>query len=69
MRFDKAEQMAKSDYNVPEWHAGNIHNLHRAPPSFVFLPGRVSFDRPNVYDLFVSGDYEVRRSLQSFLRI
>ena len=65
---NEAEQMAKSAYIVPEWHAGNIYNLHRAPPSFVNLPGKVSFDRPNVYDLFVSGDYEVRCSSQWFLR-
>lgn len=45
---------------VPEWHAGNIYNLERALPRAANLPTPPSLTQPTVYDLFVSGDYEVR---------
>lgn len=60
-RFDNEDERAsESERFVPEWHAGNIYDLSRAHPSTVNLPGNFSIDNPNVYDLFVSGDYEVK---------
>ena len=61
------ERASNTDEIAPEWHPGNIYDLHRAPPSIVDLPGNISLDKPNVYDVFVSGDYEV--SLFNRLRI
>lgn len=45
---------------VPEWHAGNIYAMERSLPSTIELPVPPFLDRPTTYDLFVSGDYEVR---------
>lgn len=54
------ERASESERFVPEWHAGNIYDLSRAHPSTVNLPGNLSIDKIIVYDLFVSGDYEVK---------
>jgi hypothetical protein len=45
---------------VPQWHAGNIYNMERAIPRTVELPHPPSTESPTTYQLFVSGDYEVR---------
>lgn len=45
--------------SVPEWYAGNIYDMQRGTPQTVTLPVPPSLDRPTVYDVFVSGDYEV----------
>lgn len=47
------------DY-VPEWHAGNIYDLERSLPRAVNLPNPPSLTHPVIYDVFVSGDYEVQ---------
>ncbi|KAJ3508201.1 hypothetical protein NLJ89_g5882 [Agrocybe chaxingu] len=44
----------------PEWHAGNIYDMERALPELVELPTDPSLSNPTKYDLFVSGDYEIR---------
>ncbi|KAL5490095.1 hypothetical protein ACEPAI_4928 [Sanghuangporus weigelae] len=44
----------------PEWHAGNIYDMHRAPANAVELPGKVNYDKATTFDFFVSGDYEIR---------
>lgn len=58
--YNEDERAFESERFLPEWHAGNIYDLSRAHPSTVNLPGNLSIDNPNVYDLFVSGDYEVK---------
>ncbi|TBU28927.1 hypothetical protein BD311DRAFT_757466 [Dichomitus squalens] len=50
----------KDDKFVPEWHAGNIYALGRAPPNAVSLPYPPSTDSPTTYEIVVSGDYEIR---------
>ncbi|PPQ74189.1 hypothetical protein CVT26_004486 [Gymnopilus dilepis] len=45
---------------VPEWCAGNIYDLERPLPHVVDLPTPPSTKNPTKYDLFVSGDYEIR---------
>lgn len=44
---------------VPEWYSGNIYDVHSAPPHLVKLPTIPSAGSPTVYNLYVSGDYEV----------
>lgn len=44
---------------IPEWYAGNIYDMLRGTPQTVTLPTPPSMDKPTVYDVFVSGDYEV----------
>lgn len=45
---------------VPKWYASNIYSLSAAPSQVVPLPVAPSMQQPTTYDLFVSGDYEVR---------
>ena len=45
---------------APEWHAGNIYGMARAPASAVELPSLPTWDAPTVYEFVLSGDYEVR---------
>ncbi|KAI0781232.1 hypothetical protein BD413DRAFT_600635 [Trametes elegans] len=45
---------------APEWHAGNIYALSRSQPNAVKLPTPPSAYEPTTYDIFVSGDYEIR---------
>lgn len=42
-----------------KWHVGNIYEMERAPPNSVEFPVLPSLTKPTIYDLFVSGDYEV----------
>ena len=50
---------------VAEWYPGNIYDMERAVPATVSLPTTPSTNSPTKYDIFVSGDYEVCRTLQS----
>ncbi|PPQ70920.1 hypothetical protein CVT24_009982 [Panaeolus cyanescens] len=45
---------------VPEWYPGNIYDLERALPYLLPLSDKVSLTQPTSFDLFVSGDYEIR---------
>ncbi|OCH95283.1 hypothetical protein OBBRIDRAFT_720837 [Obba rivulosa] len=45
---------------VPEWHAGNIYAMSRSPAATVALPESPAATHPTTYDLYVSGDYEIR---------
>ncbi|KAF8803609.1 hypothetical protein BYT27DRAFT_7109472 [Phlegmacium glaucopus] len=45
---------------VPEWYAGNIYDMERAQSRVVLLPETPSLLEPTSYDVFVSGDYEIR---------
>ncbi|KAH9925275.1 uncharacterized protein B0H18DRAFT_1170833 [Fomitopsis serialis] len=45
---------------VPQWYMGNIYAMERVLPQTVSLPSTPSFTGPTTYDLFVSGDYEIR---------
>ncbi|KZT20258.1 hypothetical protein NEOLEDRAFT_1165105 [Neolentinus lepideus HHB14362 ss-1] len=45
---------------TPEWHYGNIYAMGRDPPLTVTLPVPPAMLRPTAYDVFVSGDYEIR---------
>ncbi|KAG6836615.1 hypothetical protein H0H93_006036 [Arthromyces matolae] len=47
-------------YLVSEWHAGNIYGMDPALPRAVKLPTPPDVRQPTVYDIFVSGDYEIR---------
>ncbi|KAJ3806599.1 hypothetical protein F5876DRAFT_90994 [Lentinula aff. lateritia] len=51
---------SNSTGKVPRWYAGNIYDMERALPRVVELPEAPSFDKPTTYDVFVSGDYEIR---------
>ncbi|TFY66824.1 hypothetical protein EVG20_g4262 [Dentipellis fragilis] len=46
--------------SVPEWYAGNVYNMERSLPQAVQLPSPPSLSSPTVYDVYVSGDYEIR---------
>lgn len=45
---------------VPQWYSGNIYAIDSSSPQTVPLPEPPSHLSPTTYDLFVSGDYEVR---------
>lgn len=45
---------------TPKWYMGNIYAMNRAPAQAVQLPLPPSTTVPTTYDLFVSGDYEIR---------
>ncbi|KAI0340686.1 hypothetical protein BDW22DRAFT_1360117 [Trametopsis cervina] len=45
---------------VQEWQSGNIYEMNASPPHAVPLPVKSSVTQPTAYDLFVSGDYEIR---------
>lgn len=42
------------------WRNGNIYAMPNMPNQIVPYPGEVSTDQTTVFDLFVSGDYEIR---------
>lgn len=44
---------------VPEWYAGNIYGMEWAQSRVVLLPENPSLLEPTLYDVFISGDYEV----------
>lgn len=45
---------------TPEWHYGNIYALGRDPPQVVTFSTPPSTSSPTTYNVFVSGDYEIR---------
>ncbi|KAI0798096.1 hypothetical protein C8Q75DRAFT_34633 [Abortiporus biennis] len=45
---------------VPAWHSGNIYAVNSSPQSSIQLPSKPSLLSPTTYDLFISGDYEIR---------
>lgn len=45
---------------TPEWYAGNIYNMERALPRVVDLPTTPDPTNPTQYEIFISGDYEIR---------
>ncbi|KAF7778870.1 hypothetical protein Agabi119p4_3215 [Agaricus bisporus var. burnettii] len=45
---------------VPEWYAGNIYDLERALPRMVDLPLPPDPTATSRYDIFISGEYEIR---------
>ncbi|KAK2467077.1 hypothetical protein APHAL10511_001335 [Amanita phalloides] len=45
---------------TPVWYQGDIYNSENAAPQTVRLPVPPSLDVPTTYDIFVSGDYEIR---------
>ena len=45
---------------IPKWYSGNIYAMERSLPRIVDLPSTPSPVHPITYDVFVSGDYEVR---------
>ncbi|KAJ3788745.1 hypothetical protein GGU10DRAFT_345240, partial [Lentinula aff. detonsa] len=49
-----------STTNFPRWYSGNIYQMERALPRVVELPEVPFSDKPTAYDIFVSGDYEIR---------
>ncbi|KAJ8507170.1 hypothetical protein ONZ45_g10429 [Pleurotus djamor] len=42
------------------WHHGNIYSMERALPQAVNLPTPPSSTEPTTYDIFISGEYEIR---------
>lgn len=46
--------------SIPKWYLGNIYALNPALPQTVPLPIAPSLREPTTYEIFVSGDYEVR---------
>ncbi|KAK1229074.1 hypothetical protein PQX77_007890 [Marasmius sp. AFHP31] len=54
------EQSTCAEAVTPIWYAGNIYNMERALPRAVELPCSPSLDAPTTYQLYVSGDYEIR---------
>ncbi|KAF9792100.1 hypothetical protein BJ322DRAFT_1027120 [Thelephora terrestris] len=46
--------------HVPKWYSGNIYSMERSPPRMIDLPSIPSLTSPTTYDVFVSGDYEIR---------
>ncbi|KAH7909149.1 hypothetical protein BJ138DRAFT_1090031 [Hygrophoropsis aurantiaca] len=45
---------------VPSWYSGNIYAMERSPLQSVDLPVAPAADKPTKYELYVSGDYEIR---------
>ncbi|KAL0947293.1 hypothetical protein HGRIS_013412 [Hohenbuehelia grisea] len=60
--FAITPSLSQSDQNpaAPAWHAGNIYNLERSLPQVVNLPTPPSMTAPTEYNMFISGDYEIR---------
>ncbi|RDB21028.1 hypothetical protein Hypma_011398 [Hypsizygus marmoreus] len=51
---------AHCEQHVAEWMSGNIYDMERALPRIVELPFAPSLDKPTAYNIFISGDYEIR---------
>ncbi|KAG7452898.1 uncharacterized protein BT62DRAFT_989922 [Guyanagaster necrorhizus] len=52
--------LPKSGRREPRWYSGNIYAMERALPQEVPLPTTPSNDSATQYDIFLSGDYEIR---------
>lgn len=48
-----------AQFHVPEWHIGNVYDLHGSCANSVELPSSPDIHRLTIYDLFVCGNYEV----------
>ncbi|KAF5391841.1 hypothetical protein D9757_001678 [Collybiopsis confluens] len=48
-----------SSNDAPRWYAGNIYGIEHALPRVVDLDSP-HLDKPTTYDIFLSGDYEIR---------
>ena len=57
------EDKASAEDITPQWYAGNIYDMGAAPPQIVDFPIPPSLSGPTTYDIFVSGDYEVRQTV------
>jgi hypothetical protein len=55
----KAWEDVKSGSLVPKWYSGNIYDLEQTLPQTIDFPAPPSATVPTMYDIFVSGDYEV----------
>lgn len=49
------------DPGVPKWYSGDVYAIERAIPRSIELPTPPSLTLPTTYNIFVSGDYEVRK--------
>ncbi|KIK63771.1 hypothetical protein GYMLUDRAFT_71889 [Collybiopsis luxurians FD-317 M1] len=54
------QAQSESFKETPRWYAGNIYDMERALPRVIELPEPPLLDKPTTYDIFVSGDYEIR---------
>jgi len=45
---------------APEWYSGNIYDIERALPQVVNLPIPPLSTNPTKYEIYLSGDYEIR---------
>ncbi|KAH8102881.1 hypothetical protein BXZ70DRAFT_1006072 [Cristinia sonorae] len=58
--FTVKPSISDSDTFTPRWYSGNIYLMGAAPPQSVDLPAPPSTSEPTTYELFISGDYEIR---------
>lgn len=56
--FTVVPSHAKSHF-VPRWYAGDIYGMSASTPQTVQFPEQPSLTDPTVYNLYISGDYEV----------
>ncbi|KAK0197474.1 hypothetical protein F5146DRAFT_48465 [Armillaria mellea] len=52
--------LPKKGRREPRWYSGNIYAMERSLPQEVPLPTLPSNDSATQYDIFISGDYEIR---------
>ncbi|KAK0502905.1 hypothetical protein EDD18DRAFT_1135549 [Armillaria luteobubalina] len=52
--------LPKKGRREPRWYSGNIYAMERSLPQEVPLPVLPSNDSATHYDIFISGDYEIR---------
>ena len=50
----------KSRFRNALWHSGNIYSQNATPPNYCDLPNMPYALKPTTYNVFISGDYEVR---------
>ncbi|TCD68231.1 hypothetical protein EIP91_011300 [Steccherinum ochraceum] len=48
------------DGSIPRWYTGNVYGMDAAPAQSIDFPVAPSVSGPTTYDVFVSGDYELR---------
>lgn len=58
-QHDQKAQSGHPQTLVPRWYSGDIYDLQH-PPQIVDLPIPPSSTSPTEYDIYISGDYEVR---------
>ncbi|KAK0431695.1 uncharacterized protein EV420DRAFT_772169 [Desarmillaria tabescens] len=52
--------LPKNGRREPQWYSGNIYAMERSLPQQAPLPTTPSNDSVTHYDIFISGDYEIR---------